>query len=133
MDLALPTCSTFTPVELIATKFRALAQRSKGRDLNDLDVAHRELGLDDERLGRAAAHYLFHAGVHPSQFHARLAAHLADPDFVSDVAVYLVDPAAAGDPPTLVHRWVLWTDRHLDLPVPPDSPSRPRRASARSA
>lgn len=30
---------TFQPVELIATKFRALAQRSKGRDLNDLDVA----------------------------------------------------------------------------------------------
>lgn len=107
---------TFTPVELIATKFRALAQRSKGRDLNDLDVAHRELGLDDERLGRAAAHYLFHADIHPSQFRARLAAHLADPEFVSDLAVYLVDPAGAGDPPTLVHRWILWTDRYLDLP-----------------
>ena len=57
---------TFEPVELIATKFRALAQRSKGRDINDLDVVHRQLGLDDERLGHAAAHYLVHADVHPA-------------------------------------------------------------------
>lgn len=106
---------TFTPVELIATKFRALAQRSKGRDLNDLDVAHRELSLDDERLGRAAVHYLLHAGVHPGQFRSRLAAHLDDPDFVTDVAVYLVDPATAGDPRILVNRWILWSDQHLDL------------------
>lgn len=107
---------TFQPAELIATKFRALAQRSKGRDLNDLDVAHRTLGIDDDQLGQTAAHYLHHAGVQPSQFRARLAAHLADPDFIGDVAVYLVDPATAGDPQTLVHRWIRWTDRHLDLP-----------------
>lgn len=107
---------TFDPIELIATKFRALAQRSKGRDLNDLDVAHRQLALDDDQLGRAAAHYLFHADVHPGQFRARLAAHLADPDFVTDVAVYLLDPSTAGDPQTLVNRWISWTDRYLDLP-----------------
>ena len=53
---------------------------------------------------------------HPSRFHARLAAHLADPDFVTDATVYLVDPVAAGDPRTLVHRWILGSDRHLDLP-----------------
>lgn len=107
---------TFEPVELIATKFRALAQRSKGRDLNDLDVAHRELPLVDDRLGQAAAHYLFHASVSPSAFRARLAAHLGDPGFLVDVAAYLVDPSTAGDPPTVVDRWIRWTDRHLDLP-----------------
>lgn len=107
---------TFQPAELIATKFRALAQRSKGRDLNDLDVAHRTLDIDDDQLGQIAAHYLHHAGVHPSQFRARLAAHLADPDFVGDVAVYLTDPTTAGDPHTLVRRWIRWTDHHLDLP-----------------
>lgn len=107
---------TFQPVELIATKFRALAQRSKGRDLNDLDVAHRQLGLDDEHLGAAAAHYLFHAEVHPGEFRARLAAHLSDPEFVVDVAAYLVEPATAGDPNTLVTRWIRWSDEHLDLP-----------------
>lgn len=107
---------TFQPAELIATKFRALAQRSKGRDLNDLDVAHRALDIDDDQLGQIAAHYLHHAGVRPSQYRARLAAHLANPDFVTDVAVYLVDPAAAGDPHTLVYRWIGWSDRHLDMP-----------------
>jgi predicted nucleotidyltransferase component of viral defense system len=106
---------TFQPVELIATKFRALAQRSKGRDLNDLDVAHRQLALDDEELGHAASHYLFYADVHPGQFRSRLAAHLADPEFVTDVAAYLVDPTTAGDPGTLVTRWIRWTDQHLDL------------------
>ena len=106
---------TFQPVELIATKFRALAQRSKGRDLNDLDVAHRQLALDDELLGKAAAHYLFHAEVHPGEFRARLAAHLSDPDFVVDVAAYLVDPATVGDPRAVVTRWIRWTDQHLDL------------------
>ncbi len=106
---------TFQPVELIATKFRALAQRSKGRDLNDLDVAHHQLSLDDERLAHAAAHYLFHADVHPNMFRARLAAHLADPDFTADVGVYLVDPTTAGDSGTLVNQWILWTDRNLDL------------------
>ena len=107
---------TFQPVELIATKFRALAQRSKGRDLNDLDVAHRQLALDDDALGEAASHYLFHADVHPAEFRARLAAHLSDPEFVVDVAAYLVDPATAGDPNTLVTRWIRWSDEHLDLP-----------------
>jgi hypothetical protein len=107
---------TFQPVELLATKFRALAQRSKGRDLNDLDVAHRQLDLSDEPLGRAAAHYLHDADVHPGQFRARLAAHLSDPAFVVDVAAYLVDPTTAGDPRTLVTRWIRWTDQHLDLP-----------------
>jgi hypothetical protein len=107
---------TFTPVELIATKFRALAQRSKGRDLNDLDVAHRQLSLPDEPLGQAAAHYLLHAEVHPGEFRARLAAHLGDPAFVADVAAYVVDPATAGDPHTLVTRWIRWTDHYLDLP-----------------
>lgn len=107
---------TFDPVELIATKFRALAQRSKGRDLNDLDIAHRTLALHDELLGRAAAHYLMHADVSPGEFRARLVAHLADPDFVVDVDAYLLDPAFAGDPTTLVERWVTWTERYLDLP-----------------
>jgi predicted nucleotidyltransferase component of viral defense system len=106
---------TFQPVELIATKFRALAQRSKGRDLSDLDLAHRLLDLNDERLAHAAAHYLLHAGVHPNMFRARLAAHLADPAFTADVGVYLVDPTTAGDPGTLVNQWILWADRHLDL------------------
>lgn len=106
---------TFQPAELIATKFRALAQRSKGRDLNDLDVAHRRLNLDDGHLAHGAAHYLIHADIHPNQFRSRLASHLADPEFATDVAAYLLDPIAAGDPGTLVTRWIRWTDKYLDL------------------
>lgn len=119
---------TFQPAELIATKFRALAQRSKGRDLNDLDTAHRVLAINNDQLGQIAAHYLHHAGVSPNQFRARLAAHLAEPDFVADVAIYLIDPATAGDPRTLVNRWIRWCDQHLDLPfahlADDDAPSK---------
>ena len=107
---------TFEPVELLATKFRALAQRSKGRDINDLDLAYRQLDLPDEPLGRTAAYYLLHAEVHPGEFRSRLAAHLADPTFVSDVAAYLIDPVTAGDSHTLTTRWIRWTDQYLDLP-----------------
>ena len=28
----------------------------------------------------------------------------------------LTDPPTAGDPQTLVHRWICWSDQHLDLP-----------------
>jgi hypothetical protein len=126
---------TFEPVELIGTKFRALAQRSKGRDLNDLDVAHRELSLDDERLGGAAAHYLFRANIHPGEFRSRLAGHLSDPDFVSDVDAYLLDPVTAGDPSTLVERWTAWTERYLDLPFArlslKEAPSKRKERSVR--
>ncbi len=124
---------TFQPAELIATKFRALAQRSKGRDLNDLDTAHRVLAIDNDQLGQIAAYYLRHAGVSPNQFRVRLAAHLAEPDFVADIGIYLVDPTTAGPARSLVNRWVRWSDRHLDLPFArlahDDAPSK-RKARA---
>ncbi len=107
---------TYTSVELLATKFRALAQRRKGRDLNDLNTAHEILELDDTALAQAAAHYLHHADITPTVFRARLAAHGADPEFTNDTAVYLIDPEQAQPPPALVNRWILWSDRHLDLP-----------------
>lgn len=107
---------TFVPVELLATKFRALAQRRKGRDLNDLNVAHEILGLDDTALAEAAAHYLHYADITPTVFRARLAAHGADPEFTNDTGMYLIDPEQAHHPTALVNRWILWSDRHLDLP-----------------
>jgi predicted nucleotidyltransferase component of viral defense system len=107
---------TFQPVELLATKFRALAQRRKGRDLNDLDVAHKILSLDDVALGTAAAHYLLYADITPTVFRSRLAAHGADPEFIDDTRAYLIGPTPAPDPAELVNRWILWSDRYLDLP-----------------
>ena len=41
---------TFQPEELVATKFRALYQRSKGRDLCDIWLALEVLGLEPERI-----------------------------------------------------------------------------------
>jgi hypothetical protein len=41
---------TFTPEELVATKIRALFQRSKGRDVFDLWLALNQLNLDPSEI-----------------------------------------------------------------------------------
>lgn len=54
------------PSELLGTKFRALAQRRKGRDLSDLWLARRELRIVDGQLARAADYCLSAASVSPA-------------------------------------------------------------------
>ena len=49
---------TFEPAELVATKIRAIYQRSKGRDLFDLWLALERLGLDPDRILAAAEPYV---------------------------------------------------------------------------
>jgi len=105
---------TFHPAEMIGTKFRALAQRSKGRDLNDLALAHLYLGLDDAQLAACAAHYLDHEGISSNEFKERLFAHLSDPNFVDDVARFITDPSLTFEPDRLVEQWIWWSDEHLD-------------------
>ena len=105
---------TFHPAEMIGTKFRALAQRSKGRDLNDLELARLRLSLDDEQLAACAAHYLHHEGISSNEFKARLFAHLSDPNFVDDVARFITDPSHTFEPARLVERWIWWSDDYLD-------------------
>ena len=58
---------TFRPEELVATKLRALYQRSKGRDLFDLWLALTRLGLDASEIVRCFAPY------RPTNYSARLA------------------------------------------------------------
>jgi len=48
---------TFQPTELVATKIRALYQRSKGRDLFDLWLALDHLHLDPKQILDAFAPY----------------------------------------------------------------------------
>lgn len=36
--------------------------------------------------------------------------------FPKDTGVYLIDPEQAQHPTALVNRWILWSDRHFDLP-----------------
>jgi Nucleotidyl transferase AbiEii toxin, Type IV TA system len=105
---------TFHPSEMVGTKFRALAQRSKGRDLNDLQLAYLLLGLDDRQLAECAAHYLHHEQISSQVFKMRLADHLSDPDFTGDVGRFITDPTLAFDPAPLVGQWIWWSDIHLD-------------------
>jgi Nucleotidyl transferase AbiEii toxin, Type IV TA system len=105
---------TFRSEELIGTKFRALAQRSKGRDLNDLELASRLLNLVDGDLAACAAHYLRNEQISSLQFKARLFEHLADPDFVEDIGRFITDPQLFFDPVQLVEKWIRWSDEHLD-------------------
>ena len=92
---------TFSPEELMATKLRALYQRSKGRDLFDLWLALTEMGLDPGGIFESFGPY------RPERYtqalaEANLRAKVADPDFRNDltplVAVwpenYNIDAAA---------------------------------------
>ena len=75
---------TFSPPELVATKLRALYQRSKGRDLFDLWLAVTRLGLDPVDIVECFAPY------RPAKYTARLAeknlrAKLRDANFRNDL------------------------------------------------
>ncbi len=75
---------TFDPNELVATKIRALYQRSKGRDLFDLWLALNEIGLSGEEIVSCFEPY------RPDRFTRRLAennllAKTEDADFRRDL------------------------------------------------
>jgi hypothetical protein len=109
---------TYHPAELIGTKFRALAQRSKGRDLWDVDLSYRELSLDNETLATCALHYLQHEGISPLVFRAHLARNIDTPDFRSDLGPLLAgadyDYDYDYDAIVVGHDLILWSDRYLD-------------------
>lgn len=105
---------TYQPSELIGTKFRALAQRRKGRDLWDLWLARRELSIDDEALARAANHYLAHEDITPTELRQRMAAHRRDPDFGQDIEPLTGGVETGFDVEQITHTFIQWTDRHLD-------------------
>lgn len=105
---------TYQPAELIGTKFRALAQRRKGRDLWDLWLARRELSLDDEILASAADHYLAHEGITPTELRRRVAAHRRDPDFGRDIEPLTGEVEADFDVDRVAHAFIQWTDAHLE-------------------
>ena len=75
---------TFSAAELIATKIRALYQRSKGRDLFDLWLALSELHLDPAEIAVCFETYRPHSWT-PARATANLDHKLADAEFVSDL------------------------------------------------
>jgi predicted nucleotidyltransferase component of viral defense system len=105
---------TFLPSELLGTKFRALAQRRKGRDLSDLWLARRELRIVDGQLARAADYYLSAASVSPAVFRKRLAQHSQDPEFSSDLNALTTLPYEGFDTKVASRELIQWADRYLD-------------------
>jgi predicted nucleotidyltransferase component of viral defense system len=76
--------ATFQPPELVATKIRALYQRSKGRDLFDLWLAMTTLKLDPHDVLSAFAPYRPDGLTRPRAV-ANLRAKLADQQFRNDL------------------------------------------------
>ena len=77
---------TFQVEELVATKIRALYQRSKGRDLYDIWLALHVLGVAPEAILAAFPAYR-PDGMTRAKLERNLAAKLEDPGFRSDVEV----------------------------------------------
>lgn len=79
---------TYSINELLGTKLRALYQRSKGRDLFDLDYSRRNKKLDvDEIINCFNAYMKFSVGQAPSQkeFLQNIEAKENDPGFTGDM------------------------------------------------
>jgi predicted nucleotidyltransferase component of viral defense system len=80
--------ATFTKEEILATKFRALLQRDKGRDLLDLAYAIVELeNLDTARVVTCLRKYLAAAdqAISRAEAEQRMFQKLDDPTFLADV------------------------------------------------
>jgi len=73
--------------ELLATKLRALYQRSKGRDLFDLAIALSSMEPDVDSIVDIFGVYMDHGGnrVSKAQFEENLVAKSGDPTFAADV------------------------------------------------
>jgi predicted nucleotidyltransferase component of viral defense system len=79
---------TYEVEELLATKLRALYQRSKGRDLYDLAAALLRLPqLDFAKTVECFERYLEHAGqrVSRAEFEANMVGKMRDPVFLGDL------------------------------------------------
>jgi predicted nucleotidyltransferase component of viral defense system len=76
---------TFQPSELLATKLRALYQRSKGRDLFDLWLGLTVLQADPEQIIAAFNHYMRDATFSFPELRDNLAAKLATISFRRDL------------------------------------------------
>ena len=79
--------------ELLSTKFRALYQRRKGRDLFDLAIALGKDQTDPDRIVEAFQAYMDHGGhrVSRAQFEENLAGKLRDKAFTADISPLLAE------------------------------------------
>lgn len=85
--------STYCLDELMATKLRALFQRSKGRDLFDLWIGVRKYSIDCDRVVKGFKKYNEHHGtiILPKQFEENISNKMADPTFLNDIVPLLAE------------------------------------------
>lgn len=83
--------ATYLLPELLGTKLRALYQRKKGRDLFDLALALEHAEFDPHLLVEAFEQYMAFGDttVTRAQFESNMAAKIADPHFLGDIAALL--------------------------------------------
>ena len=89
---------TYTLEELLATKFRALYQRKKGRDLFDLWYILRHARPEASRIVAIFLKYMEQEGhrVSRAEFEANLAGKADDPAFAADIAPLIAAGVAWG-------------------------------------
>lgn len=106
---------TFAAPSLIGSKFRALGQRRKGRDLSDVWLARNELDIEDHELARAAWWYTFECeSLTPAELIDRVDEALQDPSFVADLDALVVAPYEGYDPTAYGRELMRWIDVHLE-------------------
>jgi predicted nucleotidyltransferase component of viral defense system len=83
--------TTFSLSELLGTKLRALYQRSKGRDLFDLDYALRNSDVDPGQVASMFVRYVGASGlrVSTSEFTENLLRKCGDRQFCQDIVPLL--------------------------------------------
>jgi predicted nucleotidyltransferase component of viral defense system len=91
---------TFQTSELLATKLRALYQRSKGRDLFDLWLGLTVLKADPEEIVAGLYHYMRNATFSFPELRVNLVAKLASASFRRDLDALTTDIPAEYDPDT---------------------------------
>lgn len=84
---------TYCLDELMATKLRALFQRSKGRDLFDLWIGIKKYHIDCERVVRGFKKYNEYHGtvILPKYFEENISNKMADPTFLNDIEPLLAE------------------------------------------
>ncbi len=89
--------TTFAVEELLGTKFRALYQRKKGRDLFDLWLALTSLELVDEEIVGAFFHYIGNEEFTFPQLARNLEAKLESREYGDDLLALIAVPPAEYD------------------------------------
>lgn len=84
---------TYCLDELMSTKFRALFQRSKGRDLFDLWLGIRHFNVDCEKVVEGFKKYNAHHStvIHRSHFETNLSEKMTNPNFLTDIQPLLAE------------------------------------------